>query len=63
MLDDEIARGSTVLELLVRLRELGVRSIRVACTHGLFGGGALKRISDQPDVAEIVFESVSTLFD
>ncbi|WP_236791364.1 ribose-phosphate pyrophosphokinase [Amycolatopsis sp. GM8] len=54
VLDDEIARGSTVLELLARLRELGVNSIRVACTHGLFAGGALKRIGDQPDVLEIV---------
>jgi ribose-phosphate pyrophosphokinase len=26
----------------------------VACTHGLFAGGALKRISDQSDVVEIV---------
>ncbi|KAA9147890.1 ribose-phosphate pyrophosphokinase [Amycolatopsis acidicola] len=54
VLDDEIARGSTVLEVLARLRELGVRSIRVACTHGLFSDGALKRIADEPDVAEIV---------
>jgi ribose-phosphate pyrophosphokinase len=54
ILDDEIAKGSTVIELLDRLRELNVRSIRVACTHGLFAGGALKRIGDQPDVAEIV---------
>ncbi|MDX6328088.1 MAG: ribose-phosphate pyrophosphokinae [Streptomycetaceae bacterium] len=54
VLDDEIAKGSTVLELLERLRELGTRSIRVACTHGLFAGGALKRLSDQPDVLEIV---------
>jgi ribose-phosphate pyrophosphokinase len=54
VLDDEIARGSTVIELLDRLRELNVRSIRVACTHGLFSGGALKRIGDQPDVLEIV---------
>ncbi len=54
VLDDEIAKGSTVLELLNRLREQGVRSIRVACTHGLFSSGALKRISDQPDVLEIV---------
>jgi ribose-phosphate pyrophosphokinase len=54
VLDDEIAKGSTVLELLGRLRELGARSIRVACTHGLFAGGALKRIGDQPDVLEIV---------
>jgi ribose-phosphate pyrophosphokinase len=54
VLDDEIAKGSTVLELLNRLRELGVASIRVACTHGLFADGALKRIGDQPDVLEIV---------
>jgi ribose-phosphate pyrophosphokinase len=54
ILDDEIAKGSTVLELLNRLRDIGVRSIRVACTHGLFAGGALKRIGDQPDVVEIV---------
>lgn len=54
VLDDEIAKGSTVLELLDRLREIGVGSIRVACTHGLFAGGALKRIGDQPDVEEIV---------
>jgi ribose-phosphate pyrophosphokinase len=54
VLDDEIARGSTVLELLDRLREQGVRSIRVACTHGLFAADALKRIGEQPDVVEIV---------
>jgi ribose-phosphate pyrophosphokinase len=54
VLDDEIAKGSTVIELLERLREHGVKSVRVACTHGLFANGALKRISDQPDVVEIV---------
>ncbi|MFF3918040.1 ribose-phosphate diphosphokinase [Streptomyces sp. NPDC001852] len=54
VLDDEIAKGSTVVELLERLRESGARSIRVACTHGLFAAGALKRLSEQPDVLEIV---------
>jgi ribose-phosphate pyrophosphokinase len=54
VLDDEIAKGSTILELLDRLREHDVRTIRVACTHGLFASGALKRIGDQDDVAEIV---------
>ena len=39
VLDDEIAKGSTVFELLARLRERNVRSVRVACTHGLFAGG------------------------
>lgn len=54
VLDDEIAKGSTILELLDRLREQKVSSIRVACTHGLFSGGALERIGDQDDVLEIV---------
>ncbi|MFD4263346.1 ribose-phosphate diphosphokinase [Streptomyces sp. NPDC058534] len=54
VLDDEIAKGSTVLELLDRLRESGPRTIRLACTHGLFAAGALGRLSEQPDVLEIV---------
>ncbi len=54
ILDDEIAKGSTVMELLTHLRRQGVRSIRVACTHGLFAGGAINRLSAQDDVLEIV---------
>jgi ribose-phosphate pyrophosphokinase len=54
VLDDEIARGSTVVELLDRLRDRDVRSIRVACTHGLFADGALERIGKHDDVIEIV---------
>ncbi|MYR58749.1 ribose-phosphate pyrophosphokinase, partial [Streptomyces sp. SID625] len=40
--------------LLDRLRESGPRSIRIACTHGLFASGALERLSAQQDVLEIV---------
>jgi ribose-phosphate pyrophosphokinase len=54
VLDDEIAKGSTVIELMAHLRDLKARSIRLACTHGLFSGGALDRLSDQPGVVEIV---------
>jgi ribose-phosphate pyrophosphokinase len=54
VLDDEIARGTTILELLGRLREHGARSVRIACTHGLFCDGALKRIAAWPEVLEIV---------
>lgn len=54
VLDDEIARGSTVIELLERLRERGVNSVRVACTHGLFADRAIERIGAHPDVLEIV---------
>ncbi len=54
VLDDEIARGTTVVELLDLLASRGARSARVACTHGLFADGALKRLSARPDVVEIV---------
>jgi ribose-phosphate pyrophosphokinase len=54
VLDDEIAKGSTVFELLDRLREQKVRSVRMACTHGLFAADAVQRLSAEDDVAEIV---------
>jgi len=54
VLDDEIARGTTIIELLARLREQRARSVRIACTHGLFSDGALKRITAQPEVIEVV---------
>ncbi len=54
VLDDEIARGTTIIELLDRLRERDVRSVRIACTHGLFSDGALPRIAAEPLVREIV---------
>jgi ribose-phosphate pyrophosphokinase len=54
VLDDEIAKGSTITELLHHLRARGARSVRVACTHGLFSDGALHRLAAQPDVEEII---------
>jgi len=54
ILDDEIAKGSTILELLDKLRERHVRTIRVACTHGVFSDGALDRLEAQPDLLEII---------
>ncbi|MER7128009.1 ribose-phosphate diphosphokinase [Streptosporangium saharense] len=54
VLDDEIARGTTVIELLERLRERDVRSVRIACTHGVFAAGALDRLAEEPEVEEIV---------
>ena len=54
VVDDEIARGTTVIELLSVLRQQEVRSISVACTHGLFAGGALEKLVAAEDVTEIV---------
>lgn len=54
VLDDEIARGTTVTELLSVLRGYEPRSISVACTHGLFADGALEKLATEVDVTEIV---------
>ena len=54
VLDDEIAKGSTTIELMKHLRAAKARSVRIACTHGLFMSGAAQRLSDLPDVLEIV---------
>jgi ribose-phosphate pyrophosphokinase len=54
VLDDEIARGTTVLELLTVLRGYEPRSISVACTHGLFADGAMEKLAAAEDVTEIV---------
>jgi ribose-phosphate pyrophosphokinase len=54
VLDDEIASGGSILELMQHLRANGARSIRVACTHGIFGGSAVERLAAEPDLLEIV---------
>ena len=54
ILDDEIARGTTVMELLSVLRKQEPRSISIACTHGLFADGALEKLAAAEDVLEIV---------
>jgi ribose-phosphate pyrophosphokinase len=54
VLDDEIARGTTIDELVGKLAQRHVRSVRIACTHGLFCHGALDRLAARPEVTEIV---------
>lgn len=52
--DDEIATGGTTLELCRLLVAEGVQELWLACTHGVFVRDALKRLSDIPEVTEIV---------
>ncbi|MES2723853.1 MAG: ribose-phosphate pyrophosphokinase [Pseudomonadota bacterium] len=54
VLDDEIAKGTTVIELIAHLRRENVRSIRVACTHGLFANDAARRILAEAGVEELI---------
>ncbi len=52
--DDEIATGSTVLELSRSLIVSGIEEISLICTHGLFTGDALKKIAEIDQITEIV---------
>jgi ribose-phosphate pyrophosphokinase len=54
VIDDEIANGGTIIEVLRKLRERRVKRISVVCTHGLFTGEAINRLRAQPDIEEIV---------
>ena len=54
VLDDEIATGGSIVELLRVLRLEGAQQISIACTHGLFTGPAIERLKQEPDIAEIV---------
>lgn len=54
VLDDEIATGGSIVELLDRLGEQGCTQAAIACTHGLFVGKAIERLREHPMVTEVV---------
>ena len=51
--DDEISRGTSLIATVDAIKARGIRTIRVACTHGLFCGPAIQLIQDSP-VEEVV---------
>jgi ribose-phosphate pyrophosphokinase len=54
VLDDEIATGGSIVELVAMLEQEGVTEVSVACTHGLFTGKAVERLRDHPTISEVV---------
>src|SRR5881628_585191 len=54
ILDDEIATGGSIVELLERLADQGCTGAAVACTHGLFVGKAVERLREHPMITEVV---------
>ncbi len=54
ILDDEIATGGSMVELMERLRDEGATEAAVVCTHGLFAGKAVERLRGHPFVTEVV---------
>lgn len=54
IMDDEIATGGTILELLEKLRESHVTDIQIVCTHAIFSGRSIERFRARADIWEIV---------
>ncbi|HEY5516192.1 MAG TPA: ribose-phosphate pyrophosphokinase [Pengzhenrongella sp.] len=54
VLDDEIATGGSIVELLDRLKDSGCTEAAVACTHGLFAGPAVERLKGHPMITQVV---------
>jgi ribose-phosphate pyrophosphokinase len=52
--DDEIATGSSILELSRMLIEEGIKEIIVMCTHGVFTRGGLEKLGAMPQISEII---------
>jgi len=54
VLDDEIATGGSIVELLDKLEQLGCTGASVSCTHGLFVGKAVERLRGHRMIREVV---------
>jgi ribose-phosphate pyrophosphokinase len=54
VLDDEIATGGSIIELMSRLEDRGCGEAAIACTHGLFAGKAVERLQSHPSITEVV---------
>jgi ribose-phosphate pyrophosphokinase len=52
--DDEIATGSSILEVSRLLVEQGIEEIWAVCSHGVFVKGGLERLATMPQIKEIV---------
>jgi ribose-phosphate pyrophosphokinase len=52
--DDEIATGGSILEISRHLIEKGIKEIWVVCTHGVFVRNGLQRLSEVPEITEII---------
>ena len=54
VLDDEIATGGSIIEIVSRLVDFGCVEASIACTHGLFAGSAVARLTSAPHISEVV---------
>lgn len=56
--DDEIDTGGTLVSVVSTLKEKGVTEVYSCCTHPIFSGSALQRITDSPVKEVVVTDTV-----
>lgn len=54
LVDDEIAVGTSMIEVIKALRKRNVTEATLLCTHGIFCGPALQNLSAVPEIKAIV---------
>ena len=54
VVDDEIATGGTMIEIVRLLEKQGFEELWLACTHGLFTANAVERLNALDSVKEII---------
>lgn len=54
VIDDEIATGETMVQIVRAMQGLGTRDFCLACTHGLFTGNAVEKLTALECVRDIV---------
>ncbi len=61
--DDEIDTGGSLVSTVAALRERGVTEVYACCTHGVFSGKAVDRLSATPGLTEIITTDTLPLSD
>jgi ribose-phosphate pyrophosphokinase len=58
IVDDEIATGSSVLEVVHLLQDRGAREVYASCVHPVFVGKAVERLSNSPLVELVTTDTL-----
>lgn len=62
IIDDIISTGGTMAKSIQELKKHGAKNVYVACTHGLFAGSAIKKLSSAGSKEIIATDSIQSKF-
>ena len=62
IIDDIISTGGTMAKSIQQLKKHGAKNVYVACTHGLFAGDAIKKLSSAGSKEIIATDTIQSKF-